>query len=148
MRIHVLVVAALLGAALASPSARAHGGPGVPVAIQPGLRSVTIEMDDSMRYRPSVIHAKRGEALRIVGINHGRLAHEIVLGTREELEAHRLHMREHPGMVHDDPNMMEVPPGATREMGWRFTSAGDFLYGCLMPGHYEAGMVGKIVVEP
>jgi uncharacterized cupredoxin-like copper-binding protein len=42
--------------------------------------------------------------------------------------------------------MLHVGPGKTGEMGWRFTRAGEFHYGCLVPGHFEAGMVGRIKV--
>ena len=30
---------------------------------------------------------------------------------------------------------------------WEFTKAGEFYYGCLMPGHFEAGMIGKVIVR-
>jgi len=33
-------------------------------------------------------------------------------------------------------------------MAWNFTRAGTFMYGCLIPGHWEAGMKGTIVVTP
>jgi len=33
-------------------------------------------------------------------------------------------------------------------MGWQFTKAGEFFYGCLIPGHFEAGMIGKVKVIP
>jgi len=56
-------------------------------------------------------------------------------------------MRKHPEMEHDDPNMLHVAPGKTGDMGWQFTKPGEFYYGCLEPGHYEAGMVGKILVK-
>ena len=42
--------------------------------------------------------------------------------------------------------MLHLAPGKTGEMGWQFTKAGEFLYGCLVPGHFEAGMVGTIKV--
>jgi Cu/Ag efflux protein CusF len=70
----------------------------------------------------------------------------MVLGTRKELEEHAEMMRKHPGMEHDEPHMLHVAPGRSGEMGWRFTKAGEFMYGCLEPGHFEAGMVGSIVV--
>jgi uncharacterized cupredoxin-like copper-binding protein len=117
---------------------------GLPVHAQ---RTIAIDMDDSMRYSPAEIHVKRGEAVRIVATNRGKLTHEIVIGTRAELEAHARHMREHPDMHHHDANAMEVPAGETRELTRRFARAGDLLYGCLVPGHFEAGMVGRIVVE-
>jgi uncharacterized cupredoxin-like copper-binding protein len=31
-------------------------------------------------------------------------------------------------------------------MVWQFSKAGEFHFGCLLPGHFEAGMVGKITV--
>jgi uncharacterized cupredoxin-like copper-binding protein len=31
-------------------------------------------------------------------------------------------------------------------MVWQFTKAGEFYYACLIPGHIEAGMIGKIKV--
>jgi uncharacterized cupredoxin-like copper-binding protein len=50
-------------------------------------------------------------------------------------------------MEHDEPNMLHVAPGKTGDMGWQFTKPGEFYYGCLEPGHFEAGMVGKILVK-
>ena len=40
-----------------------------------------------------------------------------------------------------------VEPGKTAETIWTFNRAGEFDFACLIPGHYEAGMVGKIVVR-
>jgi uncharacterized cupredoxin-like copper-binding protein len=31
---------------------------------------------------------------------------------------------------------------------WQFTKAGEFDFACPVPGHLEAGMVGKISVGP
>ena len=36
--------------------------------------------------------------------------------------------------------------GKTETMVWQFTKPGEFYYGCLIPGHFEAGMMGKIIV--
>ena len=107
---------------------------------------VRIAMDDTMRYTPDRITLKRGEAVRFIVTNRGKQMHEMVLGTRKELEQHAQMMRKHPDMEHDEPHMLHVVPGRTGEVGWRFTRAGEFEYGCLVPGHFEAGMVGKIVV--
>ena len=38
-------------------------------------------------------------------------------------------------------------PGKTGELVWRFTKAGKFDFACLVPGHFEAGMQGKIAVR-
>ena len=45
-----------------------------------------------------------------------------------------------------DPSSIEVSSGEVAEITWRFTEAGDLLYGCHEPGHYEGGMVGSITV--
>jgi uncharacterized cupredoxin-like copper-binding protein len=110
------------------------------------LRTVRVEMSDRMRFKPAEITVKRGEIVRFVPVNKGRVAHEMVLGTLADLKTHAELMKKFPEMEHDEPNMVHVPPGKTGEMGWQFTRAGEFYYGCLQPGHFEAGMVGKAVV--
>jgi uncharacterized cupredoxin-like copper-binding protein len=49
-------------------------------------------------------------------------------------------------MEHADPNQVTVDPGKTGELVWQFTKAGTFDFACLVPGHFEAGMVGKVRV--
>ena len=43
--------------------------------------------------------------------------------------------------------MTHVRPKKTGEIVWQFTKPGEFHYGCLIPGHFEAGMVGKLTVK-
>jgi uncharacterized cupredoxin-like copper-binding protein len=111
-------------------------------------RTVQIAMSDRMRFEPAVIRVKAGETVRLVAVNRGAQPHELVLGTMEELREHAELMRKFPNMEHDDPNMVRVPPGARGEIVWQFTKPGEFSYACLMPGHFEAGMVGRVVVAP
>jgi len=110
-------------------------------------RTVRVEMADTMRFTPALIEVKRGEIVRFEATNKGKVMHEMVLGTLEDLREHAEMMKKHPGMQHDEPNMLHVAPGKGGRMGWQFTKAGEFHYGCLVPGHFEAGMVGKIVVR-
>jgi uncharacterized cupredoxin-like copper-binding protein len=72
--------------------------------------------------------------------------HEMVIGTRAALEAHAELMRKHPGMEHGEPYMAHVAPGRMETLAWIFDKPGTFMYGCLVPGHWEAGMRGTIVV--
>lgn len=109
-------------------------------------RVVNVEMSDTMRFNPGELTVKRGESVRFVARNTGQVMHEMVLGTKKELAEHAEMMKKHPEMEHDEPHMLHVAPGKSGEMGWRFTKSGEFLYGCLVPGHFEAGMVGKIKV--
>ncbi|MPZ43660.1 MAG: plastocyanin [Betaproteobacteria bacterium] len=110
-------------------------------------RTVKVAMADSMRYLPSEIRVRRGETVRFEVRNSGKIMHELVLGTLSDLKAHADLMRKHPGMEHDEPHMAHVAPGRTERLVWQFTRAGEFHYGCLVPGHFEAGMVGKIIVK-
>jgi uncharacterized cupredoxin-like copper-binding protein len=68
------------------------------------------------------------------------------LGTMKEFKEHAALMRKNPEMKHDEPNGVSVEPGKTGTLVWQFTKSGTFDFACLMPGHFEAGMVGKIIV--
>jgi uncharacterized cupredoxin-like copper-binding protein len=56
-------------------------------------------------------------------------------------------MRKFPDMEHDEPNGKRLAPKKTSEIVWRFTKNGQFEFGCLIPGHREAGMTGIVVVK-
>ena len=109
-------------------------------------RTVDIQMLDAMRFTPDVVDVKQGQTVRFVMKNTGQIKHELVLGTKKELDEHAALMAKFPNMEHDEPHMAHVAPGDTGEIIWTFNRPGDFGFGCLMPGHYEAGMVGKIRV--
>jgi uncharacterized cupredoxin-like copper-binding protein len=110
-------------------------------------RTINVDMSDAMRFSPQTIEVKRGEIVRFRVKNSGKTMHEMVLGTMAELKEHAELMRKHPGMEHDAPHMAHVAPGKTENIVWQFTKAGEFYYGCLIPGHFEAGMVGKVIVR-
>lgn len=109
-------------------------------------RSIEIRMGDNMRFAPEHIEVTEGETIRFVHFNDGKVMHEFVLGTAEELAEHAQLMKRFPDMEHDEPYMAHVPPGETGEIIWHFNQPGEFDFACLLPGHFEAGMVGKITV--
>jgi uncharacterized cupredoxin-like copper-binding protein len=110
-------------------------------------RTVRVDMSDRMRFTPDSIDVKRGDTVRFVVRNSGKVMHEMVLGTMVDLKEHAELMKKHPGMEHDEPYMAHVEPGKTAEIVWQFTQPGEFHFGCLVPGHFEAGMVGKVTVR-
>ena len=110
------------------------------------VRTVTLEMSDTMRFVPALIEVREGETLRIRHHNIGKVMHEMVIGTREALDEHAALMKRFPNMEHDEPYMSHVAPGGEGEIIWTFNRAGSFDFACLIPGHYEAGMVGRIEV--
>ena len=111
-------------------------------------RTVRVDMSDKMRFAPAELSIKRGETVKFVVKNNGKVMHEMVLGTTKELKEHAEMMKKHPTMEHDEPYMAHVAPGKTETLVWQFTKVGEFQFGCLVPGHFEAGMVGKIAVKP
>ena len=56
-------------------------------------------------------------------------------------------MLKFPNMAHDEPYMAHVRPGKTGKIVWTFNRAGEFGFACLIAGHYQAGMVGRVMVE-
>ncbi|WP_178372504.1 plastocyanin/azurin family copper-binding protein [Massilia sp. CF038] len=120
------------------------GAPGDAHAVQ---HAVELAMYDSMRYAPSTLTVKRGQTVRLLLRNQGRLMHEIVLGSADEIEQHRQAMRRDPSMTHGAASMAHVAPGGQAQIVWRFAQAGTVHYACLLPGHYEAGMRGRIEVR-
>jgi uncharacterized cupredoxin-like copper-binding protein len=119
---------------------------GIAGSRQDARRSITIHMGDNMRFTPDKLSIKQGETVRLVIQNKGKLLHELVIGTQQVLDEHAALMMKFPGMEHDEPYMAHVPAGKTREMIWTFNRAGEFDFACLIAGHYQAGMVGKIRV--
>ena len=101
-------------------------------------RTIPIVMSDAMRFVPDRIEAHE---------NRGAVMHEMVLGTPAALAEHAELMERFPEMEHDEPWMAHVPPGGRGEMIWQFNRAGEFQFACLIPGHYQAGMVGTVTVR-
>lgn len=110
-------------------------------------RTVTITMLDTMRFSPDKLVVKLGETVKFVINNKGKMLHEMVIGTKKELDEHAALMVKFPNMEHDEPYMSHVAAGKTGEIIWTFNRAGDFDFACLIAGHYQAGMVGKIIVS-
>jgi uncharacterized cupredoxin-like copper-binding protein len=132
----------------AVPAPHAHasavGVPGDPKAV---VRTVKVDLADTMRMTPALIEIRRGETIRFEVANTGEIKHEMTLGTAAELAHHAEEMRKFPEMEHDEPNNVSLLPGKTGDILWRFTNAGAFEFACLHPGHYDAGMRGRIVVR-
>lgn len=110
-------------------------------------RTVKVGMADDMRFTPASITVTKGQTVKFVVHNDGKVLHEMVLGTEEALKEHAELMKKFPEMEHADANMAHVKPGNSGAIVWQFTQAGEFAFACLQPGHFEAGMVGKVVVK-
>lgn len=170
-----LAVAACL-LALSSPvwAAPAHTYDfGQPAPAAKATRSIEVVLND-MSFDPKAIQVKAGETVRFVLVNKGQLLHEFNLGDAAMHAQHQQEMlqmqqsgmltptgmkemshdmadmdrgsMDH-GMKHDDPNSVLVEPGKTAELTWTFSKATSLEFACNIPGHYQAGMVGKLTVS-
>ena len=149
-------IAAFTIPASAGPGAKGHshshetfsaGEPGDPKKPARVVQVTMREGDGKMMFLPDRVEVKRGEQIRFMIRNSGLLAHEFILATTDENLKHAEQMKKNPEMEHDDPNGKSVEPGKNSEIVWKFTKLGTFEFGCLIPGHREAGMTGTIVVK-
>ena len=130
---------------ISSAEQKAFGIAGDP---RKAARPIKLAMGDDMRFLPNSIDVKQGETIKFIVINNGKLKHEMVIGTRNELQEHAALMKKFPEMEHDAPYMAHTAPGKSAEIVWTFNRLGEFDFACLMAGHFEAGMVGKIRGAP
>jgi uncharacterized cupredoxin-like copper-binding protein len=156
--------------ALASPGKTFAFGEAAPAAK--ATRTVEVVLQD-ISFSPKSLDVKAGETVHFVLINKGQLLHEFNLGDAAMHAEHQKEMLEMQasgmltatgikmgdmdhsamghgdmgGMKHDDPNSVLVEPGKTAELTWTFTKAGALEFACNIPGHYQAGMVGKLTVS-
>jgi uncharacterized cupredoxin-like copper-binding protein len=125
----------------------AAGEPGTP---DEAYRAIEIVMNDAsgeMAFSPNMLEVQRGEQVRFVLQNAGNVDHEFLIDTVENNARHKAAMAKNPEMQHAEPNGRRLAPGTTSELIWRFTKPGSFEIACLIPGHYEAGMRGVVVVR-
>jgi uncharacterized cupredoxin-like copper-binding protein len=125
----------------------AAGEPGNPRRPFRVVEIVMAEGSGTMTYTPDRIAVKRGEQIKFVLKNVGLLDHEFLVDSVANNARHKKEMEAKPDMEHDEPNGARLKPGATGELLWRFTKSGTFEFACLIPGHYEAGMKGTLVVK-
>ena len=67
--------------------------PSTPTNAAP-TRTVTLTLGDDMRFSPANWQATAGETVRIEVVNLGKMRHELVLGTEEDLKAHAQEMKQ------------------------------------------------------
>jgi len=160
---HIVHLAVALALAVTAATSQAHGEAdhkkpaaavrkeqkdwGIAGDARSAQRTIQVGMGDDMRFKPDRIEVRQGETVKFVVRNSGKLMHEFVIGTRKELEEHAALMLKFPGMEHDEPYMAHVAPGKTGEIVWTFNRAGEFEFACLIAGHFQAGMKGRIVVR-
>lgn len=116
--------------------------PGGPADPAEATKEIKVLASDTLEFEPASIEVAAGEVITFIVENPGSAHHEFVLGDAAYQE---MHGGEDHDMGHMD-NAVDLPPGETAELTWRFDEAGEVLFGCHEPGHYDGGMVGTITV--
>lgn len=141
----ILIIGLFPGLALAhGEHDDAMGQAGGPAKVS---STIEVMMSDNMRFTPDEIKVKAGDTIRFNVKNAGQIPHEMVIGSMKELEEHAETMRKMPGLQHTEPNMIALKPRQKGSIVWKFGKPGTVDFACLVPGHMEAGMIGKIEVE-
>ena len=121
-----------------------HGAP--TQVLAPSMRELRIEVDDGMRFIPAKWEAQAGEPIRIILVNKGKVDHELVIGSENEIITHAKEMASPGAKGHHHTNEISAKPGQQAELVWTFKKPGQYAMACFEPGHYEAGMKGVINV--
>ena len=132
-------------------------------------RTINIKMYDNY-YEPNIIKVKKGETIKFVVQNLGEMVHEYNIATKEMHIKHQPEMqklvdhgillvdkidmnkmkkmskKDH-SLSHSHSNSVIIEPKKTGEMIWKFSKNLTLEMACNVPGHYETGMVGQIIVE-
>ena len=115
-------------------------GPGAPtVGTKDNPRVVWMNMDDSLRFMPDSVTVQKGESIRFVLTNSGKVVHEFQVGVADKVAADEV---DNVTNVEKD----ELDEGSTHAVDFTFDGPGPYAYACHEPGHYEAGMHGEIVI--
>ena len=149
-----------------SASVNMIGEKGDPTNID---RTINIKMYDNY-YEPNSIKVKKGETIKFIVQNLGEMVHEYNIATKEMHIKHQPEMqkmvdhgillvdkidmkkmkemskKDH-SLSHSHSNSVIVQPKKTGEIIWKFSKDINLEMACNIPGHYETGMIGKIILE-
>lgn len=125
---------------------------GEPADASAAERIIDVSTLDTFRFTPDPITVKVGETVTFRITNDGNVPHDVVLDDMAGQDAHEAEMAEMVAggnmTMADEENGFALLAGESKALTWTFTEAGTVFLGCHQPGHYAAGMIASVVVEP
>jgi uncharacterized cupredoxin-like copper-binding protein len=116
-------------------------GPGTPtVGTKDNPRIVWMQMDDTLKFMPDSVAVTKGETIRFVLTNVGKVTHEFQVGPADMVAADKVD-----GILNVEKD--ELIAGHSFSVDYTFSGDGPYAYACHEPGHFEAGMKGVIVLQ-
>ena len=144
-RVARLLVALLLVTLLLAACSSAQ--PSVSPTLSASSDRIAVTLTDGFKIEAASITVPRGVPVTFVITNSGVIEHEFYIGDEAAQAEHEAEMQAMGGMSHDEPEVIAVAAGDTRELTFTFTTAGLTLAGCHETGHYAAGMKATITVS-
>ena len=137
--------------------------------IKDVTKVINVKMFDNY-YEPDEITVKKGETVKFIVTNMGALVHELNIATKEMHIKHQPEMakmveyeilladkidknkmkemaKTDHSMAHKHANSVLLEPSNTGEIIWKFSTSAKLEIACNVPGHYEAGMIAKIIKD-
>jgi Uncharacterized copper-binding protein len=137
----ILLLLTLHGVTPVQAATFGHRGKAAQVDRTIRITTLDISMDKTR------LDVRAGETVRFIVTNKGQLDHEFIIGDAREQTEHEQEMQQMAGMdMPDESNGITLKPGQTKILIWTFGQNGEVEFACHVPGHYSAGMVGKIFV--
>jgi len=106
------------------------------------VRVITLTIEHS-KFHPAEVRVEPGERVRFIVVNDDPIDHELIVGDAAVQERHERGSEPDHGAV---PGEVSIPAGTTRTTDYTFGETGDLIFGCHLPGHYDYGMRGRIVI--
>lgn len=119
-------------------TASGPGSSGFVAGTAAAPRLVRIVATPGLRFVPDTVTVKQGETVTFEVTSMGPVAHEFMVGPAADVASDR------PGT----PEISDIGMMQTGTLTYTFDGPGPYAYACHEAGHYEAGMVGTIVVVP
>ena len=75
------------------------------------------------------------------------IEHDILLGDRIDHKKMKEMSKKDHSLAHSHSNSIMLEPKTQGEIIWKFSKDIELEMACNIPGHYESGMVGKIITK-
>lgn len=121
---------------------------GEPAEASDADRVIEVIMTDGLRFEPDAVDVNVGETVTFKLTNSGQMPHDFTLGDQQTQDEHEAQMAGGgmSGTGQNESNALTLRTGEEGELTWRFTAPATILFGCHVPGHYDAGMVGDLTI--
>ena len=133
------------------------------------VKLIKVKMYDNY-YEPSEFRIKKNETIKFIVYNYGQFVHEFNIATKKMHLKHQPEMmkmveneilladridikkmnelsKKDKSMSHSHSNSVLIEPNKSAEIIWKFNAEAELEVACNVPGHYEVGMIAKIISD-